>query len=123
MTSLTTYDLNRVADDVDAMSENALNESGSEGESDSESGSGSGSEEEDRPIRLPAIPTGTSRTMMWPGKGKRQVEEEEEVVSTQIVCAAGGGSGSSSSPPPSRLLPRLRSRWHAPPRHFRCPRR
>ena len=91
MSSLTTYDRNRVADDVDPLSENALNESGSESES-GDSGSESGSEEEDRPIRLPAIPAGTSRALIWPGKGQRQLEEEEEageeVVSTQVVCAA-----------------------------------
>jgi len=100
MSSLTTYNLNRVADDVDPLSENALNESGSESGSESESGSGSESgSEEDCPIRLPAIPAGTSRALMWPGKGQRQVEEEEEadVVPTQVVCASGAGSGSSSS--------------------------
>jgi regulator of replication initiation timing len=101
MSSLTTYDLNRVADDVDPLSENALSESGSGEESGSESGSESeggseGGSEEDRPIRVPAIPAGTSRALAWPGKGQRQLEQEEEeeeaaeeVVATQVVGGAG----------------------------------
>lgn len=109
MSSLDCLGLAHADDDVDAVSENALDDSKSGSGSESESGSGSGSDSdgEDSPIRLPAIPTHSVRPPMWPGKGMRSPAREEqeevaEVVSTQLVPVS-SGSSSSCAPPQSAL--------------------